>query len=226
MVRDVFHSKIDSIETMVLQMGEVIHNLLSQLIVVFQQRQMGEEKLAEIIAGDASLDQLEYDIERTAMELLALMQPMAIDLRSILCMIKMSMDLERIGDHIRKISRKIKKQLAYGHYEHYVSLAEMTILLRQMVDQILVAFKEKNLILVKDTLKQDSRINELQRELFKLYIEDMKNNPDEEIISSGVYLLFMTRFLERIGDHVENIGERVSYMITGDISAIRTPDYT
>ena len=159
------------------------------------------------------------------MEQLALQQPMAVDLRTIICLLKMSMDLERIGDHIRKIIRKTRKVITLGHFGHFVPLTEMTLLLRQMIDQILVALKERNTRLVKATLAIDGQINELQRSLFQRYIDDMKNDPSEETISSGIYLLFITRFLERIGDHVENIGERVNYLVTGDIRKLKQPDY-
>ncbi len=225
MTRDDFHNKLDKVELMIQKMGSIIHKLLSEIIVIYQNKSIDNEAIDKLLLEEGKLDELEFEIEKISMELLALQQPMAVDLRSIMCMIKISMDLERIGDHIRKIIRKSRKVVELSDNDHYPALAEMTILLRQMVDQILVAFKENNVELARETLKIDERINELQRTLFQQYIEKIQQNPSHEVISSKIYLLFITRFLERIGDHVENIGERVIYKVTGDIKQLQYKAY-
>jgi len=221
MSRDRFHLRLNQVEQMMDKMGEIIHDLLSEIIIVFQTNQLNEEKVSSIIARESKMDELEFNIEQLSMELIALQQPMAIDLRHIMCMIKMSMDLERIGDHIRKIVKKTQKVVELGESGHFTPLAEMVILLRMMVDQIMIAYKENNIKLAKSTLKLDENINEIQRRLFREYIEKIKKEPNETVISSEIHLLFITRFLERIGDHVENIGERVIYKVTGDINQLK-----
>ncbi len=225
MTRDNFHAKLDEAEAMVQEMGTIIYDLMTQLIAVYRTHELSADIMDKLLREEAKLDHLEYSIEKLSMEQLALQQPMAVDLRTIICILKMSMDLERIGDHIRKIIRKTRKVITLKQFTHFVPLTEMTLLLRQMIDQIMVALKERNIRLVKSTLAIDEQINDLQRNLFQRYIEDMKTDPNEGTISSGIYLLFITRFLERIGDHVENIGERVNYLVTGDIRKLKHPHY-
>lgn len=222
MSRDNFHEKLAHLETHVHEMGNILHQLMSTLITSLQTRQLERELVDSCLKTESRLDELEYLIEKGSLELLALQQPMAIDLRLILCVIKISMDLERIGDHLRKIFRKTRKLIESGYPEPFTPLVEMSILLRQMVDQILIAFNERNLDLVSRTLQLDDQINHLQRTLFQEYIRDMQAKPSDEMISAGIYLLFITRFLERIGDHVENIGERVAYLITGDMKKLKS----
>ncbi|MDD5455572.1 MAG: phosphate signaling complex protein PhoU [Candidatus Margulisbacteria bacterium] len=225
MSRDDFHHKLDKAQDMIMKMGEIIHLLMTEIIVMYQTKKVDMDKVEHLYKEEDKLDQLEFDIEKLTMELLALQQPMAIDLRTIMCIIKISMDLERIGDHIRKIIRKSKKVIELGEREHFNSLAEMTILLRQMIEQILIAFKENNVQLARETLKNDQKINDIQRSLFQQYIDKIQEKPTQEVISSKIYLLFITRFLERIGDHVENIGERVLYKVTGDIKSLKEKVY-
>ncbi|MEK6557174.1 MAG: phosphate signaling complex protein PhoU [Candidatus Margulisiibacteriota bacterium] len=225
MTRDNFHNTLKEAENKVLLMGEIIHDLLSDLIFVFQSKVLDADKVREIITKESRLDDLEFEIEKMCMELLALQQPMAIDLRTIMCIIKISIDLERIGDHIRKVGRKTRKVVELQEFGDFSSLAEMTILLRQMVEQIMIAFKEKNVKLSQTTQKFDGQINQIQRSLFIHYIDKMRLQPDEQVISSGIYLLFITRFLERIGDHVQNIGERINFMVTGDIKQLKGQSY-
>ena len=225
MTRNDFHAQLDKAESMIEEMGLIIHQLMSEIITIYQTHAVDLHKVEELLIREALLDDLEYEIEQHCMQMLALQQPMAIDLRNIMCIIKISMDLERIGDHIRKIVRKTRKVVELEDYEHFTSLAEMTILLRQMVDQILVSFKENNVQLAKDTLLLDHKINDLQRTQFQQYIKTMQKNPQKHVISSEIYLLFITRFLERIGDHVENIGERVIYKVTGDFKQLKQQQY-
>jgi phosphate transport system protein len=218
MSRDIFHQKLDQGTQLIDDMGSIIDYLLKEIITTLQNRVSDKEQVNILINEEKKLDQLEVDVEMLCIELLALQQPMAIDLRTIISMLKISSDLERIGDHLRKIIRKFRKVVKLHDFEHFSSLAEMTILLRQMVAQIVIAFKENNLDLVERTLSMDAEIDKLQRGLFRQYIQKIESKPVHEVISSEIYLLFITRFLERIGDHVENIGERVVFMVTGKLN--------
>ena len=227
MSRDDYHASVEKAEQMIAKMGDIIHELLSELITVFQvKKQINLDDVDALLAKEAKLDDLEFKVEKLCTEIIALQQPLAIDLRNIMSVIKISMDLERIGDHLRKIIRKTRKVAENKEFTHFTSLAEMTILLRQMVEQILVAFKENNVQLAKDTLKIDEKINELQRHLFQQFIERIVQDPQEKVISCEIHLLFITRFLERIGDHVENIGERVIYKVTGDFKQLKGQSYS
>ncbi|OGI10060.1 MAG: phosphate transport system regulatory protein PhoU [Candidatus Margulisbacteria bacterium GWF2_35_9] len=218
MTRDNFHEKLDNTTLILLKMGELIEHLFDEIISILQTKIINKEMVETLIKEESQLDELEIEIENNCQEVLALQQPMGIDLRMILAVLKISSDLERIGDHLRKIIRKLRKVVNYKEYEHFTELTEMSIILRQMVMQIMVAFKEQNMKLALDTLELDEKIDEIQRDLYQKCIKKMKEQPLEQTISSEIYMLFITRFLERIGDHVENIGERVIFLVTGKLA--------
>lgn len=219
MTRDDFHQKLDRTTEQLLSMGDIVENLFNEVINILQNKSVNKDRVKELIQKEAKLDDIEIKIENSCQEILALQQPMGIDLRMILAALKISSDLERIGDHLRKIIRKVRKVVKYKEFEHFTELIEMAILLRQMVMQVMVAFKEQNMRLALDTLELDEKIDDIQRNLFQKYIKKIKTQPEEEIISSEIHLLFITRFLERIGDHVENIGERIIFLVTGKLAS-------
>jgi phosphate transport system protein len=217
MSRNRFHDTLDQTSDRVLYMGDIIDHLLGEIVIIFNSKSAEKSHIQTLLNKEKEIDSLEIEIEQNCLELLALQQPVAIDLRMIISLLKISSDLERMGDHIRKILRKARKVVKLHEFEHFSTLAEMTILLRQMVQQIMVAFKNKDDQIVNNTLKTEDRINEIQRSLFREFITRLELNPNKTIISSEIYLLFITRFLERIGDHIENIGERIHFMITGEL---------
>ncbi len=219
-MQNAFHNKLDDTENLLLKMGDIIDDIFNRLLDAYQKRSMNEADLTIILELDSQLDELEIKIETVSTEMLALHQPMGVDLRFILSALKISSNLERIGDHLRKIARKSRKAIIIGDFEHFYSITEMIILLRQMAEQILISLKDRNLKLTNETLQMDEKIDELQKDLFNKLIEKMNKNPDPNVISLDVHLLFITRFLERIGDHIENIGERIAFIVNGKIKKI------
>ena len=216
-MQNAFHNKLDDTENLLLQMGEIIDEIFKKMLETFHHKQMSDTDLEIILALDAKLDDLETKVETMSTEMLALYQPMGVDLRYILSALRISSNLERIGDHLRKIARKSRKAIKFKDYEHFYSITEMIILLRQMTEQIMIALKSRNLKLSHETLQMDEKIDAIQRDLFIKLIEKMSKNSDPNVISLDVHLLFITRFLERIGDHIENIGERISFIINGKL---------
>ncbi len=216
-MQNAFHDKLDETEKLLLQMGDTIDDIFNRILSSYQKRSMNEAELTIILELDSQLDELENKVETYSTEMLALYQPMGVDLRYILSALKISSNLERIGDHLRKIARKSRKAIIIGDFEHFYSLTEMIILLRQMSQQIMISLKERNLRLSNETLEMDDKIDAIQRDLFNKLINKMSTNSDPQNISLDVHLLFITRFLERIGDHIENIGERIAFIINGKI---------
>ena len=216
-MQNAFHNKLDDTENLLLQMGDIIDEIFTKMLETFHHKQMSDTDLEIILALDSKLDDLETKVETISTEMLALYQPMGVDLRYILSALRISSNLERIGDHLRKIARKSRKAIKFNDYEHFYPITEMIILLRQMTQQIMIALKNRNLKLSHETLQMDEKIDAIQRDLFIKLIEKMSKNSDPDVISLDVYLLFITRFLERIGDHIENIGERISFIINGKL---------
>lgn len=165
----------------------------------------------KVIQGDQEADDLSQEIETLCMELLALQQPMAKDLRRIIGVLKISIDLERLGDLAVDIARSViqsKQGIDMDDLEHIPRMAEIS---RRMLSQAMEALKNNDADMARQATKWDYEIDGLyvkgRDKLLKIVIE----NP--EIINEAISLLMVNRHLERIGDHICNICESIVYMV-------------
>ncbi|HNX08595.1 MAG TPA: phosphate signaling complex protein PhoU [Methanothrix sp.] len=165
----------------------------------------------EIIMQDQEMDDLSLDIENLCMELLALQQPMAKDLRRIVGILKISIDLERIGDlavDVARVTTQSQDKILITKLEYIPHMAEIST---KMLDQSMLALMESNADLARQVTKWDYEIDGLyvkaKTKLLKIIIE----KPD--VINEGSALLMVNRHLERTGDHICNICESIVYMV-------------
>jgi len=167
----------------------------------------------EVIQGDQKVDEMSQEIETMCMELLALQQPMAKDLRQIIGILKISIDLERIGDlavDIARVSIQSKQGIYPKELEVIPLMAEIA---RKMLSQTVEALMKYDSDMARQATKWDYEIDRLyvkaRDKLFQLIIEK------PEIINEAISLLMVNRHLERIGDHICNICESIVYMVEG-----------
>ncbi|HSD57437.1 MAG TPA: phosphate signaling complex protein PhoU, partial [Methanotrichaceae archaeon] len=165
----------------------------------------------DIIKGDQNVDDMSQKIEDLCMELLALQQPMAKDLRRIIGILKIGIDLERIGDlavDIARVAVQLKDKPHITKLEYIPKMAEIA---RKMLSQSMVALQNDDSDLARQITKWDYEIDGLyvkaRDKLFKIIIER------PEIIDDGTSLLMVNRHLERIGDHICNICESIVYIV-------------
>ncbi len=165
----------------------------------------------EIIMQDQEMDDLSLDIENLCMELLALQQPMAKDLRRIVGILKISIDLERIGDlavDVARVTTQSQDKILITKLEYIPHMAEIST---KMLDQSMQALMDSNADLARQVTKWDYEIDGLyvkaKTKLLKIIIE----KPD--VINEGSALLMVNRHLERTGDHICNICESIVYMV-------------
>ncbi len=170
----------------------------------------------EVINSDDALDDLTIDIDRSCVEVIARRQPLARDLRTITTIMKMVVDLERIGDLAVNIARVV---LAIGKepfIKPLIDLPRMAGHARKMLDMAIDAYLKRDVNKAYEVCKMDNFLDDLERqimsELFFLMLEDPGRT-----LKQGVQLLFVARFLERVGDHTTNLAEKVIYMITGKL---------
>ncbi len=170
----------------------------------------------EVINSDDALDDLTIDIDRSCVEVIARRQPLARDLRTITTIMKMVVDLERIGDLAVNIARVV---LAIGKepfIKPLIDLPRMADHARKMLDMAIDAYLKRDVNKAYEVCKMDNFLDDLERqimsELFFLMLEDPGRT-----LKQGVQLLFVARFLERVGDHTTNLAEKVIYMITGKL---------
>jgi len=175
-----------------------------------------------VIGRDARLDEIEADIERRAIRLIALRQPVADDLRRTVAALKISMNLERCGDLAKNIA---KRALVIAEGDPLTpltrSIERMGELVAARLKDVLDAFAARDLDRAKAVWQRDQEVDEHYDSIFRELLTYMMADP--RMISSCAHLLFVAKNLERIGDHATNIAEIIQYEITGEPFADQRP---
>jgi phosphate transport system protein len=172
-----------------------------------------EELAAKVIADDKSIDALQARIEDIGTKLIAMEQPVAQDLREIVSTIKIVSSIERIADHAKHLAKgasRISGDKAKAFLPTIREMAERGI---AMLEKALTAFDSADVELAKEVAAMDSEIDAIKRELTVKIMDFMKSDPGN--IEEGASLLFLNRFMERLGDHVTNLCEWVYFTKTG-----------
>lgn len=216
LAREQFTQKIQDIKHDVLKMGDLVENLIS--IAVTSLREQNLEVANEVIGKDDEIDQLELEIEKECMMLLALQQPLAKDLRTIASALKIITDLERMADHavnIAKVTLQIGKDPLI---KPLVDIPKMADLALEMIKMSLDAFVKEDVVLAEKAGARDEEVDEL----YERVLDDVLNLiiENKEFAKQGTKLIFIGRYLERIADHSTNICERTIYMVTGELKEI------
>lgn len=216
MVREHYSKKIEDVKHKVLRMGSLVENVIEMAVKSLKEQDI--ELAKKVFIEDDKIDDLELEIEQDCMNLLALQQPLAKDLRTIATALKIITDLERMGDHavnIAKITLDIGKEPLI---KPLVDIPKMASRAQEMVKLSLDAFVKESVEEAEKIAKMDQEVDDLYdiviEEVFKILSER------KEFIKQGTKLLFVGRYLERIADHTTNICERIIYMVTGELREI------
>ncbi len=169
----------------------------------------------QTIELDNEIDDLEVEIEEDCLKILALYQPVANDLRFIVGVLKMNNDLERIGDLASNIAFRAKSLCRKGPHKSFVEFDEICSKVIAMVHDSIGVLIEMNIEKAKKILDRDHEIDELNRNIHKLFIKAVEEKP--ELTSTYLQYLSASKNLERVGDITTNIAEDVIYMVTGKI---------
>lgn len=207
-----FHDQLDELKQRLLKMSERAESLVDLAVDALLERDAG--KAEAVIAGDRDVDELEVEIESMAVELLALQQPMARDLRFIISAIKASSDLERVGDHAVNIAQSAQRLIAAkSDITPDGAIEEMARRARQMLGQAIDAFVRADGGLARAVCLMDDEVDELNHELFRIVVTHILEDPT--MISQALELLLVGRNLERVADLSTNIGEDAVYLAEG-----------
>ncbi|RCW54667.1 MULTISPECIES: phosphate signaling complex protein PhoU [Halanaerobium] len=210
--RKAFHTELKDLENEMLKMGSVVGESISKSIEALMNKDI---KLAdEVIKDDDIIDDYELDIEEKCTRLIALQQPVAIDLRKIIVISKLVTDLERIGDNASNIAYKVKEIGDQPLIKEMQDLPGMRDIVVQRLRESLEAFVDMDIEKAKQVAARDEAVDRLDEQINSELLTVMEN--DCATIEQGTSLMFISRFLERIGDHSTNICERTVYMKTGE----------
>ncbi len=202
-----FQKELDSLRSTLIRMASQVEEALRLAMRSILSRD--KELAGRVIAGDDRINQLELETDYTIIDLLALQQPVAIDLRFILAAQKINNDLERIGDHAVNIAQSA---FALGSMPPvaYLELPTMGELAERMLHDALDGFIHLDANLGRSVLRHDDTIDELNRKMVQQVIVMMKN--DQSKIDVGMELIRVSRNLERVADLATNISEEVIFM--------------
>jgi phosphate transport system protein len=207
-----FHDQLDDLKQRLLRMSERAESLVDVAVEALLTRDT--DKAQAVIAGDKEVDRLEIEIESMAVELLALQQPMARDLRFIISAIKASSDLERVGDHAVNIAQSALSIIASkSDITPDAAIEEMARRARQMLAQAIDAFVRADGGLGRAVCLMDDEVDKLNDGLFRIVVTHILEDP--KTISTAIELLLVGRNLERVADLSTNIGEDAVYLAEG-----------
>jgi phosphate transport system protein len=167
----------------------------------------------EVITGDEEINLLRYDIEDESLRLLATQQPAATDLRTIIAAIHLAVELERMGDHASGIARLVARMETEDEIDTLHKLPKMAKRARDMLQQVIEAYNNRDAALALAIVRLDDKIDRQYNKLFRETVNEMR---DDDYIRRATYLLWVGHNLERIGDRVTNIAERIIFMVTGE----------
>ncbi len=174
-------------------------------------REYNVEKAREVIRDDQIINDLSLRIEKRCMQLLALQQPMAKDLRLIVATLKIGIDLERIGDMAVDIARIVVHSKDKVQVKSLKNIPRMAEIAGEMLAQANQAFKENDANLARETTKWDYEVDALYQKVRDTLLKIIGGNPD--LIEDATPLLLVNKHLERVADHVCNICESIIYMV-------------
>jgi phosphate transport system protein len=206
-----YEEELSHLRTAILEMGGLVEDQIATAIRALVERD--EDLARNTIERDHTVNRLDVEIDDLCIKLLALRQPAARDLRLITTGLKITTDLERIGDlaeHIAERALEICEELPI---KPYIDIPRMADLAREMVHQSLDAFVREDATLALAVCNSDDAIDKLHAQLFRELLSFMVEDP--HTISRAMRLLFISKSLERIGDHATNIAEMVIFMVHG-----------
>lgn len=213
-----FQREIKKLKKMIFKEADFVEKSLKQALQALNDKDVD---LAEkIIKADSKLDQMEIDVEEEALKILALHQPVAIDLRFIISVIKLNNDLERIGDLTSNIAERVKLYAENPHIKISEDIFLMADITEHMVKDTLNALVNMDREKATQVCRQDDQVDELHKKMY-FYVKEKISSDDK---NPDVYLqqIGISRYLERIADHATNIAEDVIYMVSGKISRHKT----
>ena len=206
-----YEEELSHLRTAILEMGGLVEDQIATAIRALVER---DESLARsTIERDHTVNRLDVEIDDLCIKLLALRQPAARDLRLITTGLKITTDLERIGDLASHTAERALELSAELPIKPYIDLPRMADLARGMVHQSLDAFVKEDAELALAVCASDDPLDKLHAQLFRELLSFMVEDPTT--ISRAMRLLFVSKALERIGDHATNIAEMVIFMVRG-----------
>ena len=206
-----FHQRLDELRERLLVMAGMVEQAIQRAMEAYETRDIS---LCELVRmSEPSIDRMEREIDQVALDLLAMEQPTAIDLRFILAIIRINADLERVGDQAVNIAVRVRDLESLPHVDLPVDIPKIASLAANMVRKSMQAFIDRDEELANAVLLLDDEVDRRNHEAFESLSQLIRKQP--ELTQQALNALVISRNLERVGDHATNIAEDVIFWVSG-----------
>jgi phosphate transport system protein len=205
-----FQEELETLRARLLAMGGLAEERVRLAVQGLVDRDVAV--IDTVLRGDEPINELHVEIDDRCFKLLALHQPMATDLRSIVAAVKINTDLERVGDLAVNIAEAAKRYASHPPVKRLIDIPRMGNLAQTMLRDALDAFVKRDAALAQHVLDEDDKLDDLKTQVFRELLTYMLSDP--VTIEPALDLILVSRHLERIGDHATNIAEDVIFMVS------------
>jgi phosphate transport system protein len=205
-----FQEELEQLKARLLEMGGLAEDRLRLVVRGLVERDLS--CVERVIVGDAAINQLHIEVDDRCFKLLALHQPMAVDLRAIVAAVKINTDLERVGDLAVNIGEAATRYLQHPPVKELIDIPRMAALAQEMLRDALDAYVRRDVQLARAVLDRDDGLDLLKTQVFRELLTHMLRDP--ATIEPSLDLILVSRHLERIGDHATNVAEDVIFMVS------------
>jgi phosphate transport system protein len=205
-----FQEELEHLKTRLLEMGGLAEDRVRAAVDGLVTRDV--EAVNQVLAGDGPINQLHIEIDNRCFTLLALHQPMAVDLRAIVSAVKINTDLERVGDLAINIAEAVTRYLRHPPVKELIDIPRMATLAQTMLRDALDAYVRRDIEMAQAVLNADDELDALKSQVFRELLTYMLQDPAK--IEPSLDLILISRHLERIGDHATNVAEDVIFMVS------------
>ncbi len=211
--RQLFHAQLDGLKRDLLKMGVFVADAIRRSVDALATLDIPAAR--QVIADDDTVDRMLIDIQKRCLQLMALQQPMASDLRAIGTALKIVTDLERMADHATDIAKVTLRLEGEKLIKELVDIPRMAQRVQEMTREALEAYVHADVERARRMIEMDDEIDRTYRMIFDEVLEIMQSQP--QYVRQVTYLLLVAMYLERVGDHATNLGEWTIYMVTGEL---------
>ena len=215
-IRHTFDEQLSELQQDVVRMGGLAAEAVRYSISALVERDTAHcDRLMEL---ENQIDAMNLEIEARALQLLALQQPMARDLRTIAGVLRMITDIERVGDYSVDVARQARQLADRPLFKPLIDIPRMADIVQRMLHDALEAFVRRDLNLAMEAVQRDDEVDRLYRSLHEELVEYIRRDPS--LTEQAIALLLVGTYLERIADHITNIGERIWFIETGSLKEL------
>jgi phosphate transport system regulatory protein PhoU len=210
-MRSRFHQELDELRARLLRMGGLAEQAVDRACQAYIERDL--KRCQMVLEGETQINLVEREIDEMAFDLLAMQQPMAVDLRFILAVTKINSDLERVGDQAVNIAERVMDMVELPKVDLPVDIPRMAAAVSAMVRRSLESFIEGKAELAQAVLEMDNVVDRMKDDAFIVLVKTMNENP--AVTRQALDALLIARNLERVADHATNIAEDVIFWVRG-----------